>query len=302
MAEAGRIRRARIARSLVCCGLLALVALLAPRAHAFQVVDDRGVAVELARPAQRVVTLLPSLTETVCELGACERLVGVDSYSNQPESVRKLPHLGGVEDADIERIVALKPDVVLMSATSRAMARLEALGIKVFGLEPKTLADVRRGLDKVGQLLGVAGADRVWSRIDAGIAAAARDMPAAMRGATVYVEVDSGPYAASEISHVGEILKRLAVANIVPGRLGSIPKLNPEFVVRADPQVIVISARDAHSLRERPGWARMRAIREGRVCALTSAQGDVVMRPGPRLAQAARILVDCIKRGAGERP
>ena len=279
-----------------------LLSLVALGAHAFQVVDDRGKAVELARPAQRVVTMLPSLTETVCELGACERLVGVDDFSNQPEAVRTLPHVGGVEDASIERIVALKPDVVLLSASSRAMVRLESLGIPVFGLELKTLADVRRGLDKTAQLLGVPGADREWSRIETGIAAAAQALPVALRGTSVYVEVDSGPYAASEISHVGEILSRLGLANIVPGRLGSVPKLNPEFVVRADPQVIIIAARDAPSLRERPGWSRMRAIREGRVCALTAAQGDVVMRPGPRLAQAARIIVDCIKGRAGQHP
>ena len=300
MADASRMRR-EIARGGSRFGLVIFLALVALNAGAFQVVDDRGVAVELAEPARRVVTLLPSLTETVCELGACERLVGVDAFSNQPDAVRKLPHLGGLEDANIERIVALKPDVVLMSATSRAMGRLQALGIKVFGLELKTLADVRRALGKVGQLLGVAGADRVWSRIEEGIAAAAREVPSGMRGASVYVEVDSGPYAASEISHVGEILERLGVANIVPGRLGSVPKLNPEFVVRADPQVIIISGRDAPSLRQRPGWSGMRAIREGRVCALTPAQGDVVMRPGPRLAQAARILADCLKARAGER-
>jgi iron complex transport system substrate-binding protein len=279
-----------------------LLSLVALGAHAFQVVDDRGKAVELAHPAQRVVTMLPSLTETVCELGACERLVGVDDFSNQPDAVRKLPHVGGVEDANIERIVALKPDLVLLLASSRAMVRLESLGIPVFGFELKTLADVRRALDKTAQLLGVPGADRAWSRIETGIAAAARELPKALRGTSVYVEVDSGPYAASEISHVGEILSRLGLANIVPGRLGSVPKLNPEFVVRADPQVIIIAARDAPSLRERPGWNRMHAIREGRVCALTPTQGDVVMRPGPRLAQAARIIVDCIKARAGQRP
>jgi iron complex transport system substrate-binding protein len=298
MADADRLGTLRM-RSGWRRALPVLLALFALRAHAFVVVDDRGVAVELAQPAQRVVTMLPSLTETVCELGACGRLVGVDTFSNQPEAVRKLPHLGGLDDANIEAIVALKPDLVLMSLGSRAMGRLEALGIKVFGLEPRTLADVRRALEKVGQLLGVAGAQQVWSRIDSGIDAAAREVPPGLRGATVYVEVDSGPFAASEISHVGEILKRLGVTNIVPGRLGSIPKLNPEFVVRADPQLIVISQRDAASLRMRPGWSGMRATREGHVCALTQAQGDAVMRPGPRLAQAARILVDCLK-GAGQ--
>src|SRR5687768_8141672 len=145
---------------------LLLLALFALCAHALPVADDRGVAVDLPRPAQRVISMLPSLTETVCELDACGRLVGVDNYSNWPERVRNLPHLGGVEDANIELIVSLKPDVVLLPVSSRATARLESLGIKVFALQVKTLGDVRRTLDKLGQLLGVAGADRVWSRMN----------------------------------------------------------------------------------------------------------------------------------------
>jgi iron complex transport system substrate-binding protein len=290
--------RKLLARGLLWPVLLCLLAAFALPANAVRAVDDRGVGVELPRPARRVVSLLPSLTETVCELGACDRLVGVDSYSNWPEQVRALPHLGGLEDASIERIVALKPDLVLMPASSRALARLEGLGIKVFGLEPKTLADVRRSLDKVGELLELPGADRVWARMNAGIAEAAASLPPSLRGTTVYFEVASGPYAASERSHIGEILARLGAVNVVPGRLGSVPKLNPEFVVRADPQLIIVSERESANLKHRPGWGALRALRSGRVCALAPAQADVVVRPGPRLAEAARILAQCLRMGS----
>src|SRR5205085_12021349 len=102
--------------------------------------------------------------------------------------------------------------------------------------------------------------------------------------------------AAGESSHIGELFKRLGVTNIVPASLGSVPKLNPEFVVRSDPQVIIIAARDAPEMRSRPGWSRISAIRDGRVCMLDRAQGDVVARPGPRLAEAARVLAQCVSR------
>jgi len=85
--------------------------LAAPQAVSF--VDDRGVAVSLSAPAHRIVSLLPSLTETVCAMGACARLVGTDRYSNYPAPVQALPKTGGLDDANIEMIVALKPDVVL---------------------------------------------------------------------------------------------------------------------------------------------------------------------------------------------
>ena len=99
----------------------------APRAIAIQ--DDRGQLVKLGRPPQRVVSLLPSLTETTCAIGACARLIGVDRYSNFPPQVQKLPQVGGGLDPNIEAIVALKPDVVLMATSSRAADRLRALGV-----------------------------------------------------------------------------------------------------------------------------------------------------------------------------
>jgi len=120
-------------KRLLGCLLLALGLPVA----ALQITDDRGVLVTLAQPPQRIVSLLPSLSETVCELGQCHRLVGVDRYSNYPASLQKLPQLGGGLDPNIELIVALKPDVVLLAKSSRARDRLEALGLKVVALSPR---------------------------------------------------------------------------------------------------------------------------------------------------------------------
>jgi iron complex transport system substrate-binding protein len=264
---------------------------------ATEVRDDRGVLVKLPAPPQRIVTLLPSLGETVCALGACGRLVAVDDFANWPPEVAKLPHVGGVDDARIESIVALKPDLVLLSSTARALPRLQDLGVPVIGLDVKTLGDVQRVLGTVGRALGV-DAGPVWRRIEGGIAAAARTVPPASRGTTVYVEVGGG-YAASASSHIGEMLARLGAVNIVPGHLGTVPQLNPEFVVRADPQLLVVPAHSAGEIRQRPGWAGLRALREGRVCTLTPQEGDTVMRPGPRLAEAAAILARCLGAPAG---
>lgn len=282
----------------IACLALWLCALAWP-AHAATVVDDRGVAVTLPAAPQRVITMLPSLAETVCELGACGRLVAVDSFSDWPDSVRRLPRVGGVADANIERIVALAPDLVLLSATSPAIGRLQALGVTVFGIELKTLADVQRSVQTIGRVLDVPGAPALWQRIEAGLAQAARALPAQARGTTVYFEVSAGPYAAGEASHIGELLARLGAVNIVPARLGSVPKLNPEFVVRADPQVIMLAAESDGPLAERPGWSRIRALRDGRVCRFTPAESNVVSRPGPRVVEAAQILARCLRGATG---
>jgi iron complex transport system substrate-binding protein len=272
---------------------LALSLILLP-AHSVEVTDDRGQRIRFSQPPQRIVTLLPSLGETVCALGACDRLVGVDDFANWPAQVARLPRVGGVDDARIESIVALRPDLVLLSSTARALPRLQALGVPVLGLDVKTLADVRRVLETVGRVLAVDPAP-VWQRIEGGIAAAARSLPPQARGRRVYVEVGGG-YAASASSHIGEILTRLGAANVVPGSLGTVPQLNPEFVVRADPDLVVVGSHSAASLAQRPGWTGLRALRDGRACVLSPQQGDVVMRPGPRLAEAAAILAACLAR------
>ena len=99
--------------------LLILLMVFCGSAQALHVTDDRGVAVTFAQTPQRIVSLLPSLTESVCAMEQCQRLVGVDRYSNFPESLKNLPKLGGGMDPNIEAIVALKPDVVLVSGASR---------------------------------------------------------------------------------------------------------------------------------------------------------------------------------------
>lgn len=281
--------------------LVCLLVWLCWPALALQITDDRGAKVTLPAAPQRIVSLLPSLTETVCELGQCQRLVGVDRYSNHPAGVRTLPQVGGGLDPNIEAIVALKPDLVLMSVSSRASERLEALGLKVAALETKSHADVQRVLERVGVLLGVNDAQRVWRHIDAGVSAAAQSLPAQAKNLRIYFEVNRGPYAAGESSFIGETLTRLGVKNIVPTSLGPFPKLNPEYVVRANPDVIMISQRNVPGLPQRPGWAGIRAVREQRLCIFPAEQADILIRPGPRMAEGARLMAQCLADKGGRR-
>ena len=274
----------------------------ASAAQTVQVTDDRGVVVNFDQPPQRIVSLLPSLTETVCELGQCARLVGVDRYSNFPASLAVVPKVGGGLDPNIEAIVALKPDVVLMATSSRAAERLRSLGLRVVALEPKTHADVQRVMLKLGQLLGVPDAQKIWRAIDAGVSAAAQSLPASVKTTRVYFEVNPGPYGAGESSFIGETLTRLGVQNILPAALGPFPKLNPEFIVRANPDLIMIGARSVDGMAQRPGWGSMRAMREQRLCVFPTAQSDVLVRPGPRMAEGARLMAQCLSDKAAPPP
>ena len=267
----------------------------APITININIIDDRGQQIVLARPAARIVSLLPSLTETVCALQACARLVGVDRYSDWPASVRLLPQLGGLEDTQIERLVALKPDLVLAAGSTRAIARLESLGIPVLALEPRNLADTRRVILAVATALGTPElGDKVWTQVDARINAAAARLQI-LRGQRIYFEVAATPYAAGEASFLGELLARLGMRNVVPAALGPFPQLSPEFVVRAQPDVLMATQQAVAEMPARPGWAGLRALQQARHCGFAPAAFDVLMRPGPRLGQAAEILADCLQ-------
>lgn len=282
--------------------VLLLVCGLALHAHARTVQGDGLQKVEIAKEPQRIVSLLPSLTETVCALGACPRLVGLDRYSNWPESLQSLPRVGGGLDPNIESIVALKPDLVLAAGSTRGVERLEALGLKVLRLEPRTHADVQRVLRTVAVALFVpeAESERVWRDMQAGVQAAGQSLSQKARSQKVYFEVSPSPHGASASSFIGETLSRMGVSNILPAALGPFPQINPEFVVLAQPDVVMAGDSSRASMVQRPGWASMRAIQANRLCVFKPSEADMLVRAGPRMAEGARLMAQCLNRAAAQ--
>jgi iron complex transport system substrate-binding protein len=253
-------------------------------------------AEETIKPAQRIVSLLPSLTETVCALGACNRLVGVDRYSNWPESIALLPRMGGGIDPNIESIVALKPDLVLMAGSARGVDRLRSLGLTVLTLEPKNYADVKNALSAVAKAIGVPSkdSDRLWRDMNAQVEEISISMPQYAKAQRVYFEVSPVPFGAGESSFIGETLQRLGAKNILPQAMGLFPQVSPEFVVRAQPDIIMVGDSNLYAMQARPGWANLVAMRNGRVCTFSAKESDILVRPGPRMVEAARLMSQCL--------
>ena len=271
-------------------------------AQAVTVLDDRQQKVQIAQSPQRIVSLLPSLTETVCALNQCHKLVGLDRYSNWPESVKSVPRVGGGLDPNIESIVALKPDLVLAAGSTRGADRLQALGLNVLRLEPRNHADAQRVWRTVAQALHVpaADSDRVWQGIQQGVQAAVQSLSAAARQQRVYFEVSPAPYGASESSFLGETLTRMGVVNILPASMGPFPQVNPEWVVQARPDVIMAGDSSRASMLQRPGWGRLRAMQEQRLCVFKQDESDMLVRAGPRMAEGAQLMADCLNRAAAQ--
>ncbi len=250
--------------------------------------DDLDHKVVVASEPRRIVALLPSHAETLFALGVGDRIVGVDDYSTYPSSVSNLPRLGGLYDVRIEALLALKPDLVLGSPSSPASASLARLGLTVWSTSAKRFDEVFDVIARTGKLVG-RGARALelvqQTRQDIAI------VQAALRGfarVSVYFELHATPYAVGPESFVGVLLSKAGGDNVVPMGLGEFPKVSPELIAAANPEIILGAS--LSEIRRRPGWTALRAVQDGRVFSLTAEERDIVVRPGPRLAAGLRVL------------
>ena len=276
-----------------------LLGLALATSYPLLVTDDRGRRVEIPAEPQRLVVMLPSATETICAIGACDKIVATDSFSNWPEEVRDLPKAGGLYDPNLELIVSLRPDLVIASVYGKLADRLEEAGIPVYAVRTETYRDIFRTARALGRVLNrEAQAEALVARIQSQIYVLESRAAQAKTRPSVYYEIDPTPYTAGPDSFIGTLIEKARGRNIVPPELGLFPKISPEFVVAEDPEVIILGDAPfgvtAEKLKERPGWAGIRAVKQGRVCELTQEEVDLVSRPGPRVPEGLAVLVHCI--------
>ncbi|MFC4425127.1 ABC transporter substrate-binding protein [Deinococcus navajonensis] len=263
------------------------------------VTDDLGRSVTLPREPRRIVAMLPSHTETLVAIGAGDKLVAVDRFSNYPKPVvDRLPKVGSGFSPNIEAIVALKPDLVLAneSTDSRLTEKLAAAGLTVYGGTAQTYNEVFEKINVLGKLTNrEAGATRLITSMRADLNTLQRSVLKLPQVSTYY-EVDPSPYSVGPASFIGVLLQKAGGQTIVPARLGDFPKIDPELIVKADPQTMVgLTLEDA---RKRPGWAGLQAVKSGQVYKPTDEERDALSRPGPRLAVALRALIRMLHPGA----
>ncbi|MDO4264663.1 MAG: ABC transporter substrate-binding protein [Deinococcus sp.] len=275
--------------------LLALTGAAQATSYPLTVTDDLGRKVVLSKEPLRIVAMLPSHTETLVAIGAGGKLVGIDEYSNYPKNVTdKITKVGSGYQPDIEKIVALKPDLVLAdeSSSSRLTARLEAAGLTVYGGTAQTYNEVFQKIVVLGRLTNrESGATRLVSSMRRDLSALERTVVNRSKVSTYY-EVDPAPYSVGPNSFIGTLISRAGGKTIVPASLGDFPKIDPELIVKSNPQVMIgLSAEEA---RRRPGWQNLQAVRGGHVYKPTAEERDALSRPGPRLPQAMRALIRMI--------
>lgn len=240
-----------------------------------------------AAPAPRIVSLAPHLTEIAYAAGAGTALVGTVEYSDYPEAARALPRVGDGWRVDFERVLALRPDVVLAwsSGTPRAtIERLQALRLKVVEVSTYRLADVPAALRQVGDLAGTrATAELAATRFEADVRRL-RQQHAGARPVTVFVQIDDEPLFTVSGRHViSEVVELCGGHNVFADLPQIAPQVDAEAVLARDPQVILstddtIADPRAQWLR----WPQLAAVRHGTIYAMPS---DTVARASPRLVE-----------------
>lgn len=272
--------------------LLALCNTLAQAAIA--VVDDSGRQVVLARPAQRVISMAPHVTELLFAAGGGARIIGAMNYSDYPAEARTIPLIGSDSQIDLERVIALKPDLLIVwqsGNTARQIAQLASLGIPVFHSEPHSFETVESSLLRFGRVLGTepaaaAAAAQFRAKVDG-----LRTRYAGRPPVTVFYQAWDSPLFTLNGEQIASDAIRLCGGRNIFAELKTIaPQVSVEAVVQADPEAIVGGKRYTPQDRGLSIWEPYRGMRAVRRNNLFTLDEEMITRPGPRVADGAARL------------
>ncbi|MDT8427436.1 MAG: cobalamin-binding protein [Pseudomonadales bacterium] len=278
------------------CSLSLLLAFQPPlsgsaEAQQISVIDDGGNLLVLEQPAQRIVSLAPSMTELLFSIGAGSRIVGVMAFSDYPPAATTIPVVGQFDLLDMEGILALQPDLIVAWKTGNprsSIARLQALGIPVYIAEPTTLASIATELEKLARLTGLEDqgqsiAADFLAALD-GLAQANADKPAV----SVFYQVwDSPLISVGGPELINDIIRRCGGRNIFAD-LPVGPKVSVEAVLSHNPDVIIASGMDANRppwLDDWQVWSQLNAVKNDNLFFIPP---DLVQRHSLRALQGTR--------------
>jgi|WetSurMetagenome_2_1015567.scaffolds.fasta_scaffold11707_3 iron complex transport system substrate-binding protein len=263
--------------------------------------DDLQRQVTLSRPASRIVSLAPSITESLFAIGAGAQVVGVTDYCDYPPEARSCRRVGGMINPSIEAIVGLSPDLIIVSMEGNQrqdFVALTGLRIPVFACNPRSLEGINRTLRQFGSLTGhlreaMRLADSLTKR------AAQLRVPGTIRHIPTLLLVSVQPLmAVGSKTFLDELLTDAGGNNLAASTGLTYPSLSREMVLTADPEVLLITTDAFDSTTSvtslYPEWARLSAVRSGRVYRVDA---DLVTRPGPRSVEGLALLKSHLRTG-----
>jgi iron complex transport system substrate-binding protein len=261
-----------------------------------QVTDHAARTVTLGAPAQRVISLMPAVTDMLLALGVETRLIARTDFDSDPR-IAELPSTGNALNPSLEWIAALKPDLVITwpDQPSRAVvARLSTMGVPVYAARTESVADVLRTARDLGKLLGVPQtADSIVRSIESELLAIEQKVAGRARVSVAYVLALEPPMVAGPSTFIGELIEAAGGVNAFADLKPLWPQVSLEEMLRREPAALVIGRERAGDpvarLKQLNGWRELAAVQNNRVLAVDV---DLFNRPGPAIPQAARVLAE----------
>ncbi|MEO7760302.1 MAG: cobalamin-binding protein [Casimicrobiaceae bacterium] len=288
----------RLCAVLMLAALAALVAAFGASAAAssISVTDDEGKVIALAQPARRIISLAPHVTELLFAAGAGERIVGTIRYSDYPPAALKIPRIGDSFVLDSERVVALKPDLLIVwlhGNPEGQLDKLRRLGIPVFSSEPGTLADIASTIRRFGVLAGTVPVAAAAASAFERDVTALRERYAARPVVRVFYQVAERPLLTINGRHlIDDVIRLCGGRNVFAGLGPLVPTISPEAVVAADPEAIVTAGGESGNESGLGRWSKiasLTATRRGNTITLFS---DTISRQSDRVLDGARALCE----------
>ena len=263
-------------------------------------IDDRGKSVSLARPSERIVTLAPHLAEIAFAAGAGASLVGVSARSDFPEAALRLPVVSDSGRIDLERIVAIRPDLVLAWLSgnpSRQLEQLERRGIPVLAIEVRRLDDIARLLRLVGTAAGRGEAAEQAALQAAQSVRMLVARYAGLRKLRVFVEIWHEPLMTVSGTHlISDVLRVCGGSNVYARAAALTATVSAETLLFLRPEVVIMSSGAGSEAEQAGRWRRLALLPAVRQGALYVLDPNLLHRQGPRLIQAARTMCEHLER------
>jgi len=263
---------------------------------AITVADDSGRMVSLVQPAQRIISLTPHMTELLFAAGAGERIVGTVEYSNYPAAAQRIARIGDSAQLDLERIVALRPDLIIVWKNGNAQRQLDKLlrlGIPVFYNEPRRLADIARAIEQLGRLAGTESVALPASRAFTARADELRRRYAGRAPVTVLFQIWEQPLMTVNGDHlISDVIRLCGGQNVFASLKPLTPEIATEAVLAADPEAIVgvtAEAGQSDNLERWKRWPHLQATARGNLFVI---HADLISRNTPRVLDGAQRLCE----------
>jgi iron complex transport system substrate-binding protein len=266
-----------------------------PDQQALAIKDDLGNVITFDKAPGRVITLAPNLTEMIFDLGLDKYLIGNTLYCNYPDAARKVEKIGDMLTFDFEKILTLKPDLILITVegnTKQTYDKFRELGLKIFATNPRNFEGIKKSYEDLGKIFNITPAAdkkiKMWDSVVAKVQSGSKDL---QQAAAMFVVELKPVMIAGKNTFINQYMQICGLKNIAEDSPANYPVFSREDILKRNPDYIIYPTGGDDNISKisnaYPEWARLKAVKNNNVIFVNR---DLYMRPGPRFADAVNDL------------